>query len=549
MKKIITIFREDSNKLFFLLTSIVVIFFLVEIGYYVIFLNTWFDEANFGYKSWLTSQEMAQPFQDFRSKYPPLAFYSQMIWQDMFGPSIFSSRILSALFLVGMVLLIFDICRRMGNRWIGLIGLSLFIFHPYLIGNFTSAVPYSLTMFFALLSVWFFSLKNISGKKKILLASLAMSLAMLVRHNLFPALVILWIFVFFYWRSWKYLAISMASSLFIISIAWIPYIILDFEYAFTWFWLMFGPVAKILPLDYFQLPEQFASGNISKSFFSFLSEARLKGFIYVFIKYFHLWVIFISAIFLFFTLKKENLKNFWQKNNILVFVFILTIFLFVAHFLGPRSQIIYSLYFAPLLIISATGVINLLYQYLKEVNCWSIVKRYFTTFLVIMILSATVSTALVNSDIIFFNQFDYQDSDLNRIKKGADYLQSLTSRDDIILTIDDPQHVFMAGRYVIPPLINKHSTYVDSENIELLNRFKFYNISLFIDWLENTATVVVFQRDTLEERIGIRLGAKDKIADFQNILNDNFELVGSVENVYPRKYTRGNGVMEIYRRK
>lgn len=549
MKKIVNFFKKDANRLFILVAGIVITFFLMEAVYYIFFLNTWFDEANFVYKSWLNSQDMAWPFQDFRSKYPPVAFYSQMIWQGMFGPSLLAARILSALFLAGMAWLIFDICKKMGNRWIGLAGSALLIFHPYLVGKYISAAPYSMAMFFILLSIWFLDWNRIKDWQKILMSSLAMALAMLVRYNLFPTLIILWFFIFFYWRNWKYFIVSVTASLGIILIVFIPYAMLDFEYALARFLIMFGPLAKFIPLDYFQLADPFVAKDVSRSFFSLLSSNRLKILIDLFIKYFHLLIIFTTVIFLMFQKKIKDLNNFFRCNSILTLVFFLTVILFAIHFLGFKTAMIYSLYFLPLLIISVAGIINLFYKYLEEKSIWNYIGRYLITFFIITLISATISVGLSGPDIIFFNHFNYQDSDLNRVKRGAEYLKSITSRDDIILTIDDPHHILMAGRYVIPPLINMHHTYIDFEDNELLDRYKLYNKSIFISWLEDTATVVVFQRDRLDEMIGIKIPIKDGVAGFQNILDDKFELVGSIENIYPRKTTRGNGVMEIYRRK
>src|SRR3989344_4752701 len=99
MKYLIQKLINDKDKLFRVLSVAVICFIAIEIVYYVFFLDSIFDEAIFGYKSWLTAQNLAWPFRDFGNKYPQVAFFSQMVLQGLFGPSILSSRILSALFL------------------------------------------------------------------------------------------------------------------------------------------------------------------------------------------------------------------------------------------------------------------------------------------------------------------------------------------------------------------------------------------------------------------------------------------------------------------
>jgi len=89
-----------ENRKFIFVTTIVIILFFVLSIFSVFFLNTWFDEANLGYKAWLTGENLASPFVDFTMKYPPVAFYSQVFLQDLFGPSLFTGRLFSVFFSV-----------------------------------------------------------------------------------------------------------------------------------------------------------------------------------------------------------------------------------------------------------------------------------------------------------------------------------------------------------------------------------------------------------------------------------------------------------------
>jgi len=557
MRKIITFFKDNPNNLFALLAAVVGGFFLIEIVYYVIFLNTWLDEANYAYKSWLSAKDLASPFIDFRSKYPPFAFYSQMIFQDIVGPTIIGARVLSSFFLIGSALLIFSICKRMGNRWIGLLGVSLLVFHPYIVGYYTSVTPYAMTAFFALLSIWFLELPNISTGKKVVFASVAMALSMLVRYNMMPALIILWIFIFFRHRSFKYLGISVISSLVVIGVFMIPYAVLDFEYAIIWFALMFGPLANLLPFEYFDLVAGSDAGAAAASFFSLLNGHYIKILIDVFIKYFHLWVIFGAGILLIPFIGKQNLKVFFERHSILVLFFFLALALFATHFIIPSNQnvVIHSLYFAPFLLVTATGILALFYSYAKEKKVWEHLRLPFVATSVAMILLSPISVALSGPDIIFFNHFEYADSDLNRIKRGALYLQSVTTPEDTFLALESEtlNHIFLAKRYIIPSISNGSFTFVDHEDNEALERYNLYNASMLLSWLRERADVVVFQKGRLEKDNVLLNGRGTRglqdAEEFRDILESKFELIGTVENTYHRKNAIGEGVLQIYRRK
>lgn len=538
--------ERNPDKLFKLLLIITISFFILEVTYYIFFLNTWFDEGEFTYKAWLTSDNLAHPFEDFRNKYPSFSFYIQVLFQKTFGPTILGARILSVLFLIGSLILLYKICKKIGNKWIGLLAISLLIFHPYLTGYYSSAKNYSWVIFFSLLSIWFIDAK-ISDKKKIVFSSISMALSVITRYQIIPALILLWIFIYLKWRNWKYLLVSILIFLIIFSVSLIPYLLSDAKYALIWFLMMFGPLTKLIPIDYFKIFNE----NSENSFLSqIFNSDHFKFLIRIFIKFFHLWVIFFTAIFSLFIIDKEKIKRFFRQNSILVFNFFLTLILFVSYFIIPNEQasLAHSFYLAPFLIISVAGSINLFYKHLEEKKIWESVKLPVSIFLIIIVLFSTISTTLSGPDIIFFNHFNYKDTDLNRIKHGAEYLKSLTSPKDKMLVIGMPHHALMAERYEFPPLINTDIIYYNIEDSEILKRYKFYNFDILLEWLKNEAMVVVFQRDDLINSTAFQDG-EGRIETFEKILNEKYEFAGSIENVYPKKYTIGDGIMNIYRRK
>lgn len=536
----------NQNKIWKLLLCLVVAFLLIEIAYYIFFLNTWFDEANFGYKSWLAAEDLAHPFLDFRSKYPPLAFYLQALFQWLFGPTLLGGRILSALFLAGATAFIFSITKRLAGKWGGLLALALLTFHPYLIGFYSSAKDYSMAIFFPLAALWLLT-TQIKTRNKIILASFSMTLGVLIRYNMLPALVGFWLYILWRWRSFRYFAGSLALSIIVFIVGFIPYLILDAEYALIWSVTMFGLLTKLLPTTYFQVFSEFSSDQTS--FLSRLNSDYLKLLIETFTKYFHLWLVFLSALLVtVWRVTRERACRFLKENSLLTFFFFLTIIFYASHFLLPSGFNTHPkfLYFAPFLILSVAGSVILFLKHLRQQTSWQSVKLPIICFLVVLVILPTFSVTLAKPYIIFFNHFNLADSDLGRVKKGGEYLASLTQPHDTILAITTPHHPFLAGRYEIPPLINGEFTYYEIDDEELLQRYKFYNFRMLIDWLGNKATVVVFQKDALEE--SSIFAEENHTKRFMETLNDKYELAGSIANVYPRKYSR-SGIMLVYKKK
>jgi len=522
---------------FIICASIVSVFIFVGVVFSILFLNTWFDEVNYTYKSWLTANNLAQPFLDYTNKYPTFSFYSQVLLQDLFGPSLLASRVLSGLLFALSVVLIFLLLSKFTNKWWSLFSASILFFHPYLLGFFISGVPYSLAMFLCLLGIYcLFFLKNKTFST--ILSTIFFVLLLLVRYNLFPLLFVLWLIIWFK-DGWKYTLCSVLGSVVLLMVSFIPFLLVDWQYAISMLVLMFGPLAKLFSAIY--LPP---SEVVVNQFWG----VRLDVIREVFTLYYPFWLIFSLGTVGLLAKKLKTKIKFENEDFFLLFLILAVGVLFITHFLflGNPTFTIYSLYFAPLLIMAA---VVFFYKFcsqqllLKEI---SFRNKYLISsfFIILMALSFSSQDFLIN----FSNPLHYQDSDLNRLKRSSIYLQSVSTIDDTILTLDDPHIVFLAGRKEIPELINKHFTYRDNVDTKTLERFHFYNTEMFFSWLQDRATLVVFQEEDLLDRLQM-IGAADREEEFYNTLNKNYSLVGKTINAYPHKYQKGEGTMTVYKRK
>ncbi len=525
---------KNEGTIFALLLTSVTAIFLVEVIYYTLFLNTWFDEANFAYKSWLTGQGLAFPFINFADKYPSFIFYLESLLQNLFGPSLLATRLFSAVFLLGIGALLLRLGKLFGGRFGALAAFSLLVFNPYLVGYYTSATPYAIALFLLLLALWFIAEQNIGERNRIIFSSIAMTLAMLVRYNLFPAVILLWIYIGFRYRRVNLTLLSIGISLGLLVLSFIPYGLLDLHGALAWFLAMFGP---LLPFAAFKLPPDGPPQSLSTLFGQGYWE-MLQRF---FEKFFFVSLLFAGGIFAVLRRGKARAVAIIMQEPILSLSAGLALVLFAAHFLAPRNDgsLLYSLYFMPLAYLTVVGMFS------HFAETFPRRKQLFQFLFAVGIFLSLLSLPFTGREVVYFTQWHRADSDLTRIARGGAYLASLTTVSDKIISFDSPHDVFLAGRVQVPQTINGEFTYRRDTKAEELIPYSYFNHDMLTDYVTH-ADVIVFQQGFLPETI---LGNGADLAAFNQILEKKFKLVGSIENVYPRKYTRGTGVMEVYRRK
>ena len=546
MQRIFSRWREQP--LFGAVLVLIITVLLAEAAYYVVFLNTWFDEVEYTYKAWLTAEGLGQPYLDFRIKHGPIGFYAEVLWQELFGPTLFGARVLSALLLGALAALLYDIARRLWGRGAALFALAALALNPYLVGYYVSAVPYALAMLPLLFSVWLL-LAFGNGTRGLLFATAAMTAAVLVRYNLLPALIILWLY-FFFTRGFRAGAQSVFASLGFFALGFLPYALLDLEYASVWFLQMLGPwfVSLVSP-GYAALNSEFALSSplyfFDRGFLEFL--ARLTT------KYFPLFALFGAGVTLALLQPFSEFRRLAREHAVLALIVGAALALGVAHFLTPAAKaqgsLLHALYFMPLVILAAAGFLALFIEKLRAHGAWLPARRSVVAVCAVTLLLAMPTLALEGPDIIFFNHFDGADTDLARAARGGAFIAEHTASSDVILSLDSPHALFLAGRAGIPALINLDFTAVDHPDETLVRRFALYTAPMLLNWLRNDATVVLFQREGLADRSVLLTQDGEPLRAFQAELARRYTLVGTIEGVYPRKYAHGEGIMELYRRK
>jgi 4-amino-4-deoxy-L-arabinose transferase-like glycosyltransferase len=94
---------------------------------------------------------------------PPLYYICLFIWTRLFGPSEISIRLLSVLFYLGTVVVVYLIARKIWNHQTGLLASLLLVANPFLFPFAFEGRMYAILVFFVTLSFYFFISKNQVG--------------------------------------------------------------------------------------------------------------------------------------------------------------------------------------------------------------------------------------------------------------------------------------------------------------------------------------------------------------------------------------------------
>ena len=152
--------------------------------------NIWFDEF-FSLRAALSDVKGFDLLQ-FLGPIPYLYFFLLKLWIGLFGYSLFTIRLLSVLFGVGSVVLIYALGKMCFDRPTGLISAFLLSVHPAHLFYSQEVRHYSLYLLLTLLVYYFFSIylkKEANGKMRLFL--FAGSIFLLLNTHFFAVFILL----------------------------------------------------------------------------------------------------------------------------------------------------------------------------------------------------------------------------------------------------------------------------------------------------------------------------------------------------------------------
>ena len=162
--------------------------------------------------------------------HPPLYYLVLRGWIDLFGDSDLSVRALSASFSLAIIILLFDIIRRLQGPWPGLIGAAFATFAPAQIVYSQQARPYTMLVFLGLLVLEAMLSIQRGPSRRYGLCALAISVAAFAMTHYFAAGAIAAVAVYsaitFQGKTRRAVVLALAAALLFVAVAWGPFFLM-----------------------------------------------------------------------------------------------------------------------------------------------------------------------------------------------------------------------------------------------------------------------------------------------------------------------------------
>ena len=513
-------FKFLKNKKIFSIIILALIF-IAEIIFFIIYHNTWYDEANYQYQGWAIFEFGWVPYADVWTRIPPLVFYIFGLPQYLFGPSLLVGRITSAVIFAVAIILMYQIAKKLGGKTAGLISMAFIIFTPYLVRFYVSGAAYSIAILFVLASFW--SLVFIKEKYQVVFSLLFASLAVLARQTLAPMLLILFIYWLIVAKNKKTRVLSILIPFFSLGLVLLPFVFIDYHnFIKDSFWFLSGN-DQDMPLAFHR----------NYSFFG-LIYLLIRRLIDIFREYTSIIFLFsITIIGLLIKDVRQKIKK-WFSEKEYQFILLLVvdfIVLFSVHYLipNPLKFVIYSLYFMPLAVLSFSIIAgklidNLTIPAVKKMVIW------------LLAVSIFLSIVTVNyNDLYKFlpNNLSIANTDLGKIDLAADKIKKYFSKGDLVFYLDEPHLALDAGLKIPPALSYRFELY---KTVELAkeDQGRYWNLDTAKEWF-NEFDGAILQKGRWQAWFEVRNLFDDKKA-IEQLLAEHCQLVEEVPQAYPEKY-------------
>ena len=158
--------------------------------------------------------------------HPPLYYLVLRGWIDLFGDSDLSVRALSASFSLAIIILLFDIIRRLQGPWPALVGAAFATFAPAQIVYSQQVRPYTMLLFLGLLVLEAILFIQRGASRRYGLCALAISVAAFAMTHYFAAGAIAAVAVYsaitFQGKTRRAVVLAIVAALTFVAIAWGP---------------------------------------------------------------------------------------------------------------------------------------------------------------------------------------------------------------------------------------------------------------------------------------------------------------------------------------
>ena len=512
----------------------IAIFAAAEIAALIFYREFWVDELFAAWRSYLIFKGEFVPFRDGVFPYPPLIIPMHGAVQYLFGPSLYAGRVLMSAFFAGVLFLVYRLAARHGGRGWAFAALALIVSNVLLAGNYVSATTYALVMFI-LLCVVASETWEISRDTKILIAGGANALLLLTRTNMIVVPIAFAVYYLLIKIPVKDIIFFMMIVGGLTVVGYLPLIVFDPSLAIAYTVSSFGNIGLFK-----DVPPSLKEGG--QSVMQFLEV--FTGFVK---EYFGIVALFGAISWAVLWEKRRELAAFLRREHLYLLLLCLSAALMGSHYFYPRiaGHVYYANYFIPVMVLAV--VIG---------SAKFFAGNRFVSIMVGAVIVLSFAANLYRVDVVSNPR---EESDIARVNRGAAFLAAHTGARDRIVTLDNSIiHIFAADRQTFAPLMNRTFLLLGDADTAKVARLGFYNLDMVRFWLLERADFLAIHQERWPSSV-LRMpfwgkGTEDAergIAEIQSVIDTKYELVGTVLNVYPRKYTEGNdgGTLVLYKRK
>jgi len=461
---------------FWLLLAILA--FVLQAGYNLTHVRTWFDEGNYAYKGYIAANGIYPMYKDGGPyfEYMPLAFLVPGVIQAVFGPDFIAGRLFSILCGTLAIVVTYLVGKRLASRRAGLISAWFVVGNLIILRYYTTISPYSWVSLFLMLSLLVLT-SSMASPYRELGAVFFAAITFVTRQNMVVALGIIVLYGMIVQKRVSSMIIVALSAFVFPALFIAPY----------WPDLINETLAPI-PL-------------VGKFFAAFLEQPKLatKGSLYPWsfkdflegmdwLINFHFPILFASFFTLFQSTKAwfragASLAFLWN-NRLCMLAGLLFFSNFIVHTVGPQHYCaqcpaVYFNYFAPVgALVGGIGIASMLRD-----NPSRLQRN--------LVIGIVIFSTLIISTVTKARTFTIHKPRFQMIQNAAERLASLTRPEDKIFAIAD-MHVFLlAKRYPYPALMTHEYNFVITEDpINALKKNR-WNYALAKQWLSEADVIVL----------------------------------------------------------
>ena len=505
----------------------VLIILIVIIGTSFTFLRNFHTD-----ESWYFSQAWAivngeKLYTDFFAHHNPLVYYIYSLPQYFFGPSLLIGRFQSFIFLLISVLTLYSIATNLGNKWSGIIFLTLIITNIFFFDVLTTFTWRPLeTIIISIILLAFIKCKNKIIRYSIV--SFLLSLEVSLRFPIdFTSVLLIGYLIYLlirYYNEKKIFFISTIISVITIGFLLGPFLVNDFDN------YIFNTAYYNIMLGRYLSNEMNIFGEISINIYYLNENIR------IFFQIIFFFCLIIIYRFYFIVINKNQLIN---KDNYfgewwyftIIYIIGDEALVFVSQNGWPITHVVHWFVGAMFVSIEIVRIINNLTN--KE-------SRHISIAIVLMVVTLYPLSQNIRDLQIRRKWFD---SDMYQLINISKEIKSLTNKDDPIFTFN-PALITLAERNVA---FNNYeecvelvpSAYIDND---LIKNYSLTKINDIVEGLNNQSinSLLLEYPGRLDDNTGlgrILIPFRNQIRD---AISENYYLIKSWE------YGRGNFLLYFH---